>query len=108
MSAPAVDAARQALDGLLNVVQVAQEWGVKRIGLASTIGVYGGLPVEGALREDIPVRLTAPHPILQYKKFNELFGEQLAETSGIEIIDLRISGTWGPLGHEDPSSPPQA
>jgi UDP-glucose 4-epimerase len=98
----AVPAARRALDGLFNVVQVAQDWGVRRIGLASTIGVYGGLTTEGALGEDIPLRLTAPHPIPRYKKINELLGEQLSETSGVEIINFRISGTWGPLGHEDP------
>jgi UDP-glucose 4-epimerase len=99
---PAVNAARAALDGLFNVVQVAQDWGVKRIGIASTLGVYAGLPVEGALNEDTPVRLSAPHPIPRYKKINELLGEQLAETTGIELINLRISGTWGPLGHDDP------
>src|ERR1700689_3705591 len=26
----------------------------------------------------------------------------LAEATGTEIVSLRISGTWGPLGHEDP------
>jgi UDP-glucose 4-epimerase len=105
---PAVEAARTALDGLLNVVQVAQEWGVARIGLASTIGVYGGLTNDGALREDLPVLLSAPHPIPRYKKINELLGEQLAETSGIEIVNYRISATWGPLGHDDPFFPAPA
>ncbi len=99
---PAVEGARAMLDGLFNIVQVAEEWGVARVGLASTIGVYGGLPDTGALHEDMPVRLSAPHPIPRFKKINELLGEQLAETSGLEIINLRISGTWGPLGHEDP------
>ncbi len=99
---PAVDGARAMLDGLFNVVQVAEEWGVARVGLASTIGVYGGLPDTGALHEDMPVRLSAPHPIPRFKKINELLGEQLAEASGLEIINLRISGTWGPLGHDDP------
>jgi UDP-glucose 4-epimerase len=99
---PAVEAARRALDGLFNIVQVAQDWGVNRVGIASTIGVYGGLAAEGPLREDMPVLLRAPHPIPRYKKINELLGEQLAETTAIEIINLRISGTWGPLGHEDP------
>ena len=31
-----------------------------------------------------------------------MLGEQLAEATGIEIVNLRISGTWGPNGHEDP------
>ena len=46
--------------------------------------------------------LTAPHPIPRSKKIAELLGEQLAEATGTEIVSLRISGTWGPLGHEDP------
>ena len=46
--------------------------------------------------------LTAPHPIPRSKKIAELLGEQLAEATGVEIVNLRISGTWGPLGHEDP------
>ncbi|WP_326950873.1 NAD(P)-dependent oxidoreductase [Amycolatopsis sp. NBC_01307] len=104
----AVDAARKALDGLLNVVQVAQDWGVKRVGLASTIGVYSGVAADGALREDMPMPLSAPHPIPRYKKINELLGEQLSEASGIEIINCRISATWGPLGHDDPFFPAPA
>jgi UDP-glucose 4-epimerase len=76
--------------------------GVNRIGIASTIRVYAGLPVEGPLGEDVPVLLSSPHPIPSYKKINELLGEQLAKTTGIEIVNLRISGTWGPLGHEVP------
>jgi UDP-glucose 4-epimerase len=31
-----------------------------------------------------------------------LLTEQLTEATGMEIINLRISGRWGPLGHEDP------
>lgn len=101
-SAGGVDATQGLLDGLLNIVRVAQDWGVARIGLASTIGVYGGLTHDGPLTEDLPVHLSAPHPIPRSKKIGELLGEQLAEATGIEIVNLRISGTWGPYGHEDP------
>ncbi|WP_313546538.1 NAD-dependent epimerase/dehydratase family protein [Leifsonia aquatica] len=97
-----IDATEDLLRGFLNVVRVAHEWGVRRVGVASSIGVYGGLEHVGALTEDLPVLLTAPHPIPRSKKIEELLGEQLAEATGIEIINLRISGTWGPLGHEDP------
>jgi UDP-glucose 4-epimerase len=101
-SAGGADSTRDLLDGLLNIVRVAQDWGVGRIGLASTIGIYGGLTHDGPLTEDLPVYLTAPHPIPRSKKIGELLGEQLAEATGIEIVNLRISGTWGPNGHEDP------
>jgi UDP-glucose 4-epimerase len=97
-----IEATEDLLRGLLNIVRVASEWEVGRIGLASTIGVYGGVQHVGPLTEDTPGLLTAPHPIPRSKKIGELLGEQLAESTGIEIINLRISGTWGPMGHEDP------
>jgi hypothetical protein len=43
-----------------------------------------------------------PHPIPRSKKIAELLGEQLAEATGTQIVSLRISGSWGPLGHQDP------
>jgi UDP-glucose 4-epimerase len=101
-SAGGIGATEDLLRGLLNIVRVAQEWDVRRIGLASTIGVYGGVQHVGSFTEDMPVLLTSPHPIPRSKKIGELLGEQLAEATGVEIINLRISGTWGPLGHEDP------
>src|SRR5580704_19539347 len=94
-----VEAAREALGGLLNIIEVAQEWGVKRLSLASTIGVYAGLSNTGALSEDLPVPLTAPHVIPTFKRIGELLGNHLAQATGLEIIHLRISGAWGPLGH---------
>ena len=94
-----VEAAREALGGLFNIIQVASEWGVKRVSLASTIGVYAGLSNTGALSEDLPVPLTAPHVIPTFKKISELLGHHLAGATGLEIIHLRISGAWGPLGH---------
>jgi UDP-glucose 4-epimerase len=97
-----IEATQGLLDGLLNVARIAQDWGVRRVGLASTLGVYGGVETGGPLSEDLPVRLTAPHPIPRSKKIAELLGEQLAEATGVEFVNFRISGTWGPLGHEDP------
>ena len=94
-----VKAAQEALGGLFNIIQVASEWGVERVSLASTIGVYAGLPNTGALTEDLPVPLTAPHVIPTFKKIGELLGNHLAKATGLEIINLRISGAWGPLGH---------
>jgi UDP-glucose 4-epimerase len=96
--APA-QAAREALGGLFNIIEVAQEWGVKRVSVASTIGVYAGLPNTGALREDLPLPLTAPHVIPTFKKIGELLGNHLATAIGVQIINLRIGGAWGPLGH---------
>ncbi|HEY0534168.1 MAG TPA: NAD-dependent epimerase/dehydratase family protein, partial [Actinoplanes sp.] len=62
-AAPPVDGTRRALGGLLNIVQAAQEWGVRRVGVASTIGVYAGAANTGALTEDMPLTMDAPHVI---------------------------------------------
>ncbi|MFJ6486460.1 MULTISPECIES: NAD-dependent epimerase/dehydratase family protein [unclassified Streptomyces] len=97
-----VEATRQALGGLLNIVQAAQEWGVRRLGVASTIGVYFGAGNDGPLREDTPLSMSAAVSIPTFKKVGELLGGFLADTTGIDIVDYRISGTWGPLGHPDP------
>jgi UDP-glucose 4-epimerase len=91
-----IEDTRTALGGLLNILQAAQAWGVPRVGVASTIGVYTGLPYEGALNEDMPVPLTAPHLIPTFKKIGELLTGYLSGATGIEIINYRISGIWGP------------
>ncbi len=94
-----VPAAQDALGGLFNIIAVAEEWGVKRVSLASTIGVYAGLATTGGLTEDLPVPLTAPFVIPTFKRISELLGKHLAGPTGLDIIHLRISGAWGPLGH---------
>ncbi|MEU9126346.1 NAD(P)-dependent oxidoreductase [Streptomyces sp. NPDC048506] len=97
-----VEATRQALGGLLNIAEAAQEWGVRRLGIASTIGVYLGAGGDGPLREDAPLSMTAPVSIPTFKKVGEMLGGFLADTTGLDIVNYRISGTWGPLGHPDP------
>ena len=104
-TAGGIEATQSLLDGLLNIARVAEEWGVRRVSLASTIGVYGGIQASGPLTEDLPVLLTAPHPIPRWKKIAELLGEQLAEATGTEVVSLRISGTWGLLATRTRSSP---
>ena len=96
-----IEATEDLFRGFFNIVRVASEWNVRRIALASTLGVYSGVQHVGPLTEDMPVLLTGSHPIPRWKKIGELLGEQLAEATGLEIINLRISGTWGPVGHED-------
>jgi UDP-glucose 4-epimerase len=101
-----IEAARKAIGSLLNVLQAAQDWGVERVGVASTIGVYGGLTVEGPLREDMPLPMTSPHVIPAFKKIGELLNDHLAGATGIDIVNYRIGAIWGPLGRAaDPFFP---
>jgi UDP-glucose 4-epimerase len=93
-----VDGARKAIEGLLNVLQAAHDWGVARVGVASTIGVYGGVTGEGPLGEDTPLPMTASHVIPGFKKIGELLTDYLGDTAGLDIVNYRISAAWGPLG----------
>jgi UDP-glucose 4-epimerase len=96
-----VDGARNAVGSLLNVVQAAGEWQVPRVGMASTVGVYGGVAADPPYREDLPLPMTAGHVIPAFKKAGELLADYLAGATGIEILHYRIS-PWGPGGN--PSS----
>jgi UDP-glucose 4-epimerase len=99
---PPVAGARKAVGSLLNVLQAAGDWKVPRVGIASTIGVYGGTTAESPLREDVPLPMTAAHVIPAFKKIGELLADYLAGATEIEIINYRIS-PWGPGGN--PMSP---
>jgi UDP-glucose 4-epimerase len=95
-----VEQARDALTGYFNILQLAQEWGVTRVAVASTIGVYGGVDSDGPLTEDLPLPMTSAHVIPAFKKIAELLNDHLNTVTDLEIVSLRISGTWGPGGHQ--------
>jgi UDP-glucose 4-epimerase len=99
---PPVAGTRTAIGSLLNVVQAACDWQVPRVGIASTIGVYGGVAAEPPYREDVALPVTSGHVIPAFKKIGELLAGHLADATGIDILSYRIS-TWGPGGN--PASP---
>lgn len=89
--------ARSNLGGLLNLVEAARVWGVRRMGVASSIGVYDGVG-DNPLREDQPLPLAAHHDIAASKKANEILVSHLGAATGVEIYCARIGAIWGPLG----------
>jgi UDP-glucose 4-epimerase len=99
---PPVAGARTAVGGLLNVMQAACDWQVPRVGIASTIGVYGGVTADPPYREDVALPVASGHVIPAFKKIGELLAGYLADATGIEILSYRIS-PWGPGGN--PASP---
>jgi UDP-glucose 4-epimerase len=82
--------------GLLNALRAAREWDVSRISIASTIGVYLGV-ADVPFREDAPLPMTEIRPIPVVKKSAELFASLVADTDGLDVVNLRISTVWGPL-----------
>ena len=86
--------------GLLNALEAATVWGVRRFSVASTIGVYMGVD-ETPWREDSPLPVVAAHQIPVFKKTAELFAELAGDSAGFDTVSLRIGTIWGPLGLPD-------
>jgi UDP-glucose 4-epimerase len=88
------------IQGLFNALRAAQAWGIRRISIASTIGVYGGVR-EVPWREDMPLPMLAVHPIPTFKKIAELLATFVGSQTGFEVVNLRIAAVWGPLGRTE-------
>jgi UDP-glucose 4-epimerase len=86
--------------GLLNALQAATVWGVRRFSVASSIAVYLGVD-EVPLREDVPLPVVAAHQIPVFKKTAELFAALTGDGAGFEAVSPRIGTIWGPLGVPD-------
>ena len=85
---------------LLNALEAATAWGVRRFSVASSIGVYAGVD-EVPWREDAPLPVVAPHQIHAFKKTAELFATLTGDSAGFDAVSLRIGTIWGPLGLPD-------
>ncbi|HWE89674.1 MAG TPA: NAD(P)-dependent oxidoreductase [Pseudonocardiaceae bacterium] len=83
---------------LMNVLRAAREWGVRRVSIASAIGVYMNAG-HSPLREDLPLPMTASHPLELMKKTAELLSGFVATDAKFEVVILRIGGVYGPLYH---------
>jgi nucleoside-diphosphate-sugar epimerase len=89
--------------GLLNVLDAARTWGVRRFAVASSLGVYIGR-AEIPWHEELALPATElPHLIVAFKKAAEPLTTHSLQGSGVQPVVLRIGSTWGPL--MDPESP---
>lgn len=98
-----VDYFRTDTTGLLNALDAARTWGVRRFAVASSLGVYVGR-AEIPWHEDLALPTTAlPHLVVAFKKAVEPLTTHSLHGSGVQPVVLRIGSTWGPL--MDPESP---
>lgn len=91
-----VDDVRGNVDGLLSVLTAAREWQVRRVGLASTAGVYGGAAGSSPFPEELPLPMNGMHTIQAAKKIFEIVGDFMCESAGLDVVNFRIGGIWGP------------
>ncbi len=88
---------------LLNALDAARTWGVRRFAVASSLGVYIG-QTEPRWHEDLALPTAElPHLIIAFKKAVEPLTTHSLLGTGVQPVVLRIGTIWGPL--VDPESP---
>jgi nucleoside-diphosphate-sugar epimerase len=89
--------------GLLNALDAARAWGVRRFAVASSLGVYAGRP-ETRWHEELALPSgELPNLVVAFKKAAEPLTTNSLQGSGVQPVVLRIGTIWGPL--VDPDSP---
>ncbi|MGD9530520.1 NAD-dependent epimerase/dehydratase family protein [Pseudonocardia sp.] len=89
--------------GLLNAMDAARTWGVRRFAVASSLGVYVGR-AETCWHEELALPTAdLPHLIVAFKKAVEPLTTHGLAGTGVQPVVLRIGSIWGPL--MDPESP---
>lgn len=84
--------------GLINVLEAARVNDVKRVTIASSSTVYGGL-AQGPFREDDYLSVHSTNATETFKKAWEILALHYASRTGLEVICARIGGIFGPLYH---------
>jgi UDP-glucose 4-epimerase len=86
--------------GLINILEAGREWEVSRIGLGSSLAVYQNARGEGGVnREDQPLAMAGGGPTGTWKKTFEIIGAYYGDRTGLDIVNMRIAGIYGPLYH---------
>ena len=83
------------VNALQNTLETARTLGMRRVSLASSTSVYGGLP-EGPFREDAPLPVHSRTQVEAFKKAMEIHAFHYAGRAGVEVVSLRIASIYGP------------
>ncbi len=101
MAPPARSVSTQAdyylyTSGLLNVLQAAQTFGLRRVSLGSSVAVYSGL-ASGPFREDVGLPVPSPTQVSAFKKGMEMHAHYYAAQAKLDVVALRIGSIYGPF-----------
>jgi UDP-glucose 4-epimerase len=89
----------------LGLMSAAVEAGVARVTAASSLAVYMSSVIAGSPREDMPLPLSAVHPIEANKKIDEVIEAFLTNSGALRVIRARIGNIWGPCYHSMMNAP---
>jgi UDP-glucose 4-epimerase len=91
---------RAGAGALFNMLECAIAWDVRRITVASTIGVYGGVPeLRGVSEEQLLPMAAGGNVVAASKKGAELVVSLFRER-GVDAIGARLPAVWGPRGRK--------
>ncbi|HLY27979.1 MAG TPA: NAD(P)-dependent oxidoreductase [Aggregatilineales bacterium] len=90
-----VNDVQATLTSIAAIFQVAHEWNVKRVSLASAPVVYNGI-TDLPWRDDQPLAMTAAFSMEVAKKCGELVASYLALQTHVESVEMRLSAMYGP------------
>jgi UDP-glucose 4-epimerase len=82
--------------GLVNVLEAARVFGLRRVSLGSSVGVYSGL-ASGPFHEDVGLPVHSPTQVSAFKKGMEMHAHFYAAQAKLDVIALRIASVYGPL-----------
>jgi UDP-glucose 4-epimerase len=92
---------RAGADALFNVLECAIDWDVRRVTIASTIGVYGGVPELRGLSEELPLQMAAGGNVVAASKKSAELVVSLVRERGVDAICARLPAVWGPRGRKE-------
>lgn len=85
--------------GMLNILEAAKEFGVKRVVLASSSSIYGNSETLPKI-ESMPVNPMSPYALTKYAQ--ERYCQVFYQLYGLETVALRYFNVFGP--NQDPTS----
>jgi len=85
--------------GMLNILEAAKEFGVKRVVVASSSSIYGNSETMPKV-ESMPVNPLSPYALTKYAQ--ERYCQIFTQLYGLETVALRYFNVFGP--NQDPTS----
>jgi UDP-glucose 4-epimerase len=92
---------RTGAAALFNVLECAIAWDVRRLTVASTIGVYGGVDDMRGVSEELPLHIAAGANVVATSKKSAELVLSLFRERGVDTISTRLAAVWGPRGRKE-------